>query len=344
MKPTIIVFPTRALITASASAQGPLTPPPGAPSPVMKSLDQIEARTPVSSLSGDATAQHIISQPGSYYLTASLTGVSGKSGIRIAAANVTLDLNGFTLQGVGGSATGISISVAGGPVSIRNGFLSSWVTGGIFGETAAHVSLADLTISAISAGPGVYVGNHSTATRVTVKAAQRAGIYLGGASGAGIVDHCTVENLGSADATLLPNMTAVFAIIASVISDSTAIGFTNTLPAETVYGIYADTIDRCRVSDMSFGDTIGIGIFGGIVRDSHVQNLSGNTTDLCGISCTNIEGNAVIDVNGADRCGIQSGGYGARIIGNSLMRSKLRIGSNCDATGTVSMSTTTRMP
>jgi hypothetical protein len=41
-------------------AQGSLTPPPGAPAPTMKTLDQIEARTPISS------APFTISAPGSY--------------------------------------------------------------------------------------------------------------------------------------------------------------------------------------------------------------------------------------------------------------------------------------
>jgi hypothetical protein len=48
-------------------AQGPLTPP-GAPAPTMKTLVQVEPRTPVSSL------PFSITEPGSYYLTTSLTG------------------------------------------------------------------------------------------------------------------------------------------------------------------------------------------------------------------------------------------------------------------------------
>lgn len=47
-------------------AQGSLTPP-GAPEPTMKTLDQIEARTPISS------APFTIIRPGSYYLTTNLT-------------------------------------------------------------------------------------------------------------------------------------------------------------------------------------------------------------------------------------------------------------------------------
>src|SRR5579883_474024 len=76
-------------------AQGSLTPP-GAPAPTMKTLSQIEPRTPISSL------PFTIYIPGSYYLTTNLTGVSNSDGITISTGNVTLDLNGFTLQGVPG--------------------------------------------------------------------------------------------------------------------------------------------------------------------------------------------------------------------------------------------------
>src|SRR5438094_2967891 len=51
-------------------AQGSLTPP-GAPAPTMKSLDQIEARTAISS------APFTINQPGSYYLTKNLNVTNG---------------------------------------------------------------------------------------------------------------------------------------------------------------------------------------------------------------------------------------------------------------------------
>jgi len=67
----------------------------------MKTLDQVEARTPISSL------PYTITQPGSYYLTADLQGVAGQDGIYVPVDNVTIDLNGFALIGVAGSYSGI---------------------------------------------------------------------------------------------------------------------------------------------------------------------------------------------------------------------------------------------
>src|SRR5208282_3722482 len=84
-------------------AQGSLTPP-GPPGTTMLTLSQIEPRAPISS------APFTISQPGSYYLTTNLT-VTGGNAITIAANNVTLDLNGFTISSTAPSATGYGIQL-----------------------------------------------------------------------------------------------------------------------------------------------------------------------------------------------------------------------------------------
>lgn len=100
-----------------ARAQGPLAPPAGPPAPSMKTLDQIEARTPIESL------PYTISTPGSYYFTRNLqfTATSGDA-VSITSPNVTLDLNGFTLSSTP-AVTGRGIFVTGGlnNVTIRNG-------------------------------------------------------------------------------------------------------------------------------------------------------------------------------------------------------------------------------
>src|SRR5689334_14299720 len=88
-------------ILPSAFGQGALTPP-GAPAPTMKSLDQVEPRTPIPSL------PFTITNSGSYYLTTNLTGQSGTNGITIACSPVTLDLSGFALTGVSGALVGVN--------------------------------------------------------------------------------------------------------------------------------------------------------------------------------------------------------------------------------------------
>jgi hypothetical protein len=103
---------------ATRAYGGPLDPP-AAPAPTMKTLQQIEPRTPISSL--PAT----ISTAGSYYLTDNLTGALG---ITITASNVTLDLSGFRLEGTG-SNDGIVTAVGMKNIIVRNGTVRNWSTG-----------------------------------------------------------------------------------------------------------------------------------------------------------------------------------------------------------------------
>ena len=96
MKTTILAL---ILTTISLLAQGPLTPP-NTPAPTMKTLAQIEARTPIppSPAVPIAGPHFTIDQPGSYYLTGNLTVTDGDA-IRItASSDVSIDLNGFTIR------------------------------------------------------------------------------------------------------------------------------------------------------------------------------------------------------------------------------------------------------
>ncbi len=74
--------------------QGSLTPP-GAPGETMKTLAQVEPRTPISSL------PYTITESGSYYVTGNLS--STTHGIVIETSGVTVDLMGFSLTGDGSS-------------------------------------------------------------------------------------------------------------------------------------------------------------------------------------------------------------------------------------------------
>ena len=72
--------------------QGSLTPR-GAPGETMKTLAQVDPRTPISSL------PYTINGPGSYYVTGNLS--STEDGIIIQSSGVTVDLMGFSLTGDG---------------------------------------------------------------------------------------------------------------------------------------------------------------------------------------------------------------------------------------------------
>jgi hypothetical protein len=96
-------------VPAVPAFAGELTPPPGPIQPTDRVT--LNAQT--------VTLPYTIDQPGSYVLTSSLTGVAGQHGIIIKADNVTIDLNGFTLQGVPGSLNGITVVEAESPPGLE---------------------------------------------------------------------------------------------------------------------------------------------------------------------------------------------------------------------------------
>jgi len=116
-----------ALIQRAATA-GPLTPPLGPVTPTMKTLQEIEPRIAVQTLPGSATAVHVISQAGSYYLAGDVLGVSGKHGIEIVVGGVSLDLRGFRMVGIAGSLDGVSVAV---DATVENGTVGGWGGAGV---------------------------------------------------------------------------------------------------------------------------------------------------------------------------------------------------------------------
>lgn len=107
-----------------AWGQGALAPS-GAPAPNMKTLFEVQPRTAIT----NRNSLVAISQPGSYYLTGSLT-VSAGDAIDINANNVTLDLNGFTLSSTATppSGTAVSLSHSLTNLTIVNGFVYGAIT------------------------------------------------------------------------------------------------------------------------------------------------------------------------------------------------------------------------
>src|SRR4026207_1710043 len=93
-----LMLPTLNAQLSTVSAQGSLTPP-GAPGPTMKTLTQVEPRTPISSL------PFFITNAGWYDVPTNRT---GRPGLTVMASGVTIDLMGFELVGGGGSGVGIA--------------------------------------------------------------------------------------------------------------------------------------------------------------------------------------------------------------------------------------------
>ncbi len=125
-------------LTGLMVTAGPLNPPAGPVASTYKTLSEVEPRIPIQSLTGDAGAQYVISQPGSYYLTGNINGVVGKHGIAVRASNVVIDLCGFTMNGQHFVQFAIDgHSVAAGLYSgltVKNGVIYDWNNEGIFAD------------------------------------------------------------------------------------------------------------------------------------------------------------------------------------------------------------------
>jgi len=120
---------TVSLLTAPAMAQGVLSAP-GAPAPTMKTLAQIEPRSPLGTPGQTATSTITIAAAGSYVLMGPITVTAGDA-IKITVGNVTLDLNGFTLTSTASgvnSSSGISVMTGLSNITLRNGFICGQTT------------------------------------------------------------------------------------------------------------------------------------------------------------------------------------------------------------------------
>ena len=145
---------------------------PGTEAGVMKTLEQVEPRTIVTNLPFNIT------NSGSYYLVRTLTGSDGNYGIAIAANEVKLDLNGFSLNGTSNSLSAILVTAPTENISIRNGVIRNWGQFGVEATNGIDVVIMDVKAFGNGYG-GLYVGQNAIMERCSVYGCGFAGGAMG---------------------------------------------------------------------------------------------------------------------------------------------------------------------
>jgi hypothetical protein len=302
-----------ALASAVVNAQGPLVPP-GPPGPTFKTLQQVEPRTPISSL------PFAISSAGSYYLTTNLTGTAA-GGITISASGVTLDLMGFEMVG-GAAGSGVRVFPSGQTnVCVRNGTVRGWQGWGVDIELADNSMLENLLAAGNGlSGPtvgGLRVGNHSIARNCTSARNGGGGIIVVD----GVVSDCTARFNGGSGITTGGNSTVTRCAAANNGFSGISTGGGSTIVACTagnngLDGIAADTGSTVSGCTVNFNTGDGIQVSGScrVVDNACHQNGSG-VGDGAGIHATGaanrIDSN---NVTSNDR------GIDVDVVGNLIIR------------------------
>ncbi len=187
----LAVYSVVLAVGAPLAQAGDLNPPPGPVGPT----GRFGPRTEISDTKtpGDADSLFKITQPGSYYLAGNITGESGKSGIEVAASNVTLDLNGFALIGAPGSLSGVSVPVAQVGVAIRNGTIRDWGANGVSAGSVKYGMLENLRANN-NGGTGLQLGDGGVVT--TCIAGENSGDGIAVGRGASVSNCTSYDNTG----------------------------------------------------------------------------------------------------------------------------------------------------
>jgi len=270
------------LFSFSAFPQGSLTPP-GAPAPTMKSLDQIEARTPIS------TAPYNISAPGSYYLTGNLT-VSSGSAITINAGGVTLDLNGFTISSTASSPGAAAILIGGGlsKITILNGSIEGGAT--VSGSTWSGGNFSDGITFTGSVPKNVRI------TGLTINGFVGSGIYIS-SDHSSVVESCIVQAAGvnGIRAPVVRNSTAVICGLNGIVADEVSDSFGSAIASggNGISGTYS--VINCGGSS---SNSYGIVVSPGVVENSYGESSTGTGISGYAVQNCNAVSNAGTALNG----------------------------------------------
>ncbi len=196
------------ILFAGAALAGDVNPPPGPVASSMKPLDAIEPRICLSEVAGSPDSVHRVVLPGQYFLTGNVEVPSGKHGILIdlppgTEGTVSVDLNGFEIQGQPGSLDGVRRPPAAVPRAGHLYIFGGRITG--MGGDGVHVEQCDTVECCLAvdgcAGDGIDVSTCGSFSwlKAAPKVPPPRGV-VGGCGGGGIratdCDRVTIDGVG----------------------------------------------------------------------------------------------------------------------------------------------------
>lgn len=206
---------------------GPLAPPAGPIGSTYRTLGEVEPRLPIDLTTAPGTATEVfrIAQSGSFFLTGDVVVPSGKSGIVVAAPNVTIDMRGFTIRGEAGSVHGLTDVVGATRLHLYDGHFVGLGNTGLMGNFGSGSIYRNLTatgcanrgfqlasgsvgenLTAVQNLQGIFTGLNGTLVGSTAVSNTGAGILV---NDGGMVERCTSSNNGGVGFRLFLSSVAI---------------------------------------------------------------------------------------------------------------------------------------
>lgn len=296
---------------------GPLNPPSGAVSSTYKTLTEVEPRIAIDATStpGDADSTFKITQPGSYYLTGNVTGTATKKGIEIVSgggAQITIDLNGFTMTGTGATSTQPAIYIDGvfANVVVRNGAIRNWK------QAIQHFLGGSIVVEDVHAYGSLLIQfdlQNATAVRCSAEEGLSTGFFVAG----GMLVDCLAKN-NAGNGFTINNSSTIARGCSAIGNDSGGFnlgqGIAENCRAESNTGngfTNPGTMTNCT-SFSNSGDGVSVS-FSGVVRGC---DIGSNGSDGIAVSSgSRIEGNSIF---GNNAHGVNCTGSRTTIVNNSI--------------------------